>query len=153
MRDRVDDGTVADGELLWRRIVDDEDWIVRDETGKIIRVSSAAFIDRLSYEVSVHRSSMTTEAFVLRNHPTHGIAELRASVPRALRHLVVADPVVDEPEEDDDLSHAVLCPPADVRNEKLKKLARKMAQQSPLIREPRILEHAAPRVGEKPDDG
>lgn len=139
MLDRVDDGTIADDELLWRRIKDDKEWVVRDETGKL-RASSVAFIDRLSGEVSVHRTSMTTEAFVLRNHPAHGIAELHASVPRTLGYRVVADPVRDEPGSDDDLSHAVLCPPVDAGSARIKKLARKLAGQSQIIREPRIVE-------------
>lgn len=135
MRNRVDDGSIADGELLWRRVLDTGEWTMRDETGKV-KATSVAFIDRRSGEVSVHRAGLTTEAFVLRNHPTHGIAEIRASMPRALGYRVVADPIVDEPGEDDDPSHAVICPPIDAGSSRIKKLARMLAEQSLVIRIP-----------------
>src|SRR5689334_11259446 len=109
MGDRVDDGSVGDDETLWRRIY--PDWIEQDPT-RGARPRSMAFLDRRSGEISVHRAHLTTEDHVVKEHPTHGIAAIKASIPRQLGYRVAADPVKNEPGMDDDPSHAVLVPPA-----------------------------------------
>jgi hypothetical protein len=146
MCDRVDDGAIPDYELLWRRV--HQTWTERDEAGEV-RATSLAFIDRRSGEISVHRSGLTTEAFVLRNHPDDGIVELAASEPRALGYRLIADPVVGEAGRDADQSHAVLCPPAGAGTSRIKKLARTLAEQCRVRRAP----HESLKRREGPNDG
>lgn len=135
MPDRVDDGSVRNDEVLLRRLL--SDWIERDESGRV-RPTSLAFIDRRSGELSVHRQQLTSEAFVLRNHPTHGIAAFPAGAARAEGFAVVADPIANEPDTDDDPSHALVVPPAGATPSRVKTLARKLAHRADVavIREP-----------------
>jgi hypothetical protein len=75
---------------------------------------------------------------VLRNHPTHGIAAVPAGVARAEGFTVVADPIVNEPNADDDPSHALIIPPSAATPSRVKTLARKLAHrvEVTVIREP-----------------
>lgn len=118
------DPTVDDTEALWRRLF--PDWLVKEINGNV-RVSSVAFIDRRSGEVSVHRARYSTTDRALQNHPTHSLAEILADVPRKLGHDVVADPTEDDP------SHTLITPPAGSSSGRRKKDAKRMAQASRLI--------------------
>lgn len=146
MADRADDGSVDDDEVLWRRIY--PDWIERDAAGGA-RPRSMAFLDRRSGEISVHRAHMTTETFVIRSHPTHGIAALKAKVPRELGYAVVPDPIKNETGVDDDPSHAVLVPPSGAGSKRVKALARQLAEAATLVREPVAATSAAPPTSEE----
>jgi hypothetical protein len=133
MPNRVDDGTVADDEILWRRLL--PSWVEADEAGRT-RTRSLAFLDRRSGDISVHRASMTTEEFVLRNHPNHGIAALTAKAARDCGCGVAADPMQDEPDTDDDPSHTLIVPPQGLGSSRTKSLAKDLARASTVIREP-----------------
>jgi hypothetical protein len=133
MPDPVDDGSVGNDEVLWRRVF--KNWVEPDENGQP-RTRSLAFLDRRSGKISVHRSHLTTEAFVLRNHPTHGMVALLARSPRSNGYPVAADPVQDEPGQDDDPSHALLLPPKGAGQSRLKTLAKVLARASKVIRPP-----------------
>lgn len=135
MPDRVDDGSVRNEEVLLRRLL--PDWVERDVSGRV-RPTSLAFIDRRSGELSVHRQHLTTEAFVVRNHPTHGIASFPAVAARTEGFVVVADPIANEADDDDDPSHALVIPPPGASPSRVKTLARKLAHRADMtvIREP-----------------
>jgi hypothetical protein len=100
---RIDDGSIPDGERLWRRLL--PDWIVWTEPGGP-RCSSAAFKDRHTGEVSVFRASLTTEDAVLRDHPDDSLGEIDAGAPRGLGYKVVPDPDPGDP----GAAHAIICP-------------------------------------------
>lgn len=99
---------VADDELLWR-FIKHPDWLVRDDAGNPIRVSSVAFKDRTdeSRAVSVFRPKLiddesrggiigsTTEA-----------AEILCSIARELGHKVTPDAT-----DGQHYSHALVIPP------------------------------------------
>lgn len=135
MPDRVDDGSIRDEEVLLRRLL--PDWVERDESGRV-RPKSLAFIDRRSGELSVHRQPLTSDAFVLRKHPTHGIAAFPAGAARTEGFAVVPDPIQNEPGMEDDPSHALVIPPPGTNPSKVKTLARKLAHRADtvVIREP-----------------
>lgn len=133
MADRTDDGSVGDDELLWRRLY--PDWVERDESGNV-RARSMAFIDRKSGEISVHRAHLTTETFVLRDHPSHGLAGIAARIPRGHGYAVIADPIEGEVGVADDPSHALLVPPSESGSKRIKALARQLATSALLVRLP-----------------
>ncbi len=122
--DRGDDETVGDAELLLRRLL--PDWIERDGAGGV-RPKSLAFIDRRSGQLSVHRQELTTKDFVLRHHPTHGIAAFPAGGARAEGFEVIADPIANDPSTEDDPSHALVVPPSGMNPSRVKTAARKLA--------------------------
>lgn len=97
---RIDDPTIPGDELLWRRIL--PEWL-HEENGAM-RPASLAFVDRLTFELSVHLGSIADLGRVLRDRPQDSVAAFPASAPRELGLAVVRDP------EDDDPSHALVCP-------------------------------------------
>jgi hypothetical protein len=102
MPPRVDDRSIADDEILWRRII--PEWLCREADGTI-RPGKVAFIDRLSGEVSVHIASILGDPnLALRGRPADSLAAIKAGHPRSLGLAVVRDPKPDDP------SHALLCP-------------------------------------------
>jgi len=121
---RPDDPSIPDSEGLWRRILPLKGWIKIE--GDQPRPSSMAFIDRRSGEVSVHRSSLTTQGAVLEGRDRESLAELLARVPRSLGCSVAPDPIRDpeDPDRISDPSHALICPPPT----STKADARKMAE-------------------------
>jgi hypothetical protein len=104
MTERVDDPTINDDDLLWRRIVNKPEWVSHNSDGSW-RVSSAAFIDRHTGEVSVHLARLTTQEKVLASRPDEGMVEIVAGLPRSLGLIVAYDPT------DDDQSHSLICSP------------------------------------------
>lgn len=151
MPDRADDGSVGNDEVLLRRLL--PDWVERDESGRA-RPKSLAFIDRRSGELSVHRQHLTTEAFVLRKHPAHGIAAFPAGAARTEGFAVVADPIENETNMDDDPSHALVVPPPATSPSKVKTLARKLAHRTDtvVIREPANTNAGAAESGDPEPD-
>jgi hypothetical protein len=124
---RADDReAIKDEEDLWRRVLPLQEWFQPTEGGGW-RPSSVVFLDRRTGEVSVHVASLTTREAVLAPYPSHSLVALKASVPRALGHLVSPDPLAD------DKSHAVICPPPGLGPSKLKANARRMALQATWI--------------------
>jgi len=90
-------------------------------------VSSAAFKDSRSDEVSVHLASLTSESGVLAGRPAEGLAEIQVGVPRSLGHAIVRDP------EPTDPSHALICPPVGRGIRERMRDAKKMALQARLL--------------------
>jgi len=123
MPERLDDPTVADHEVLWRRIL--PEWIHRSPDGTC-RPASMAFLDGLTGEVSVHRAGLTTIERALQDHPNHSLASIQASLPRSLGLVVAADPTNEDP------SHALICSyePTSQR----KRSAREMAKAASWVR-------------------
>src|SRR4051794_33448513 len=120
MTERADDPTIADDDLLLRRILPSPLWVVPQPDGTF-RVSSAAFLDNLSGKVSVSLASITSADQVLAAYPTYSLVALRAGVPRTLGHALVRDPTADDP------AHALICPPAGRAKAQRKADARRMA--------------------------
>jgi hypothetical protein len=128
MTERVDDPTINDDDLLWRRIVNKPEWISQNSDGSW-RVSSAAFIDRYTGEISVHLARLTTQEKVLASRPDDGMVEIVAGLPRSLNLIVVYDPT------EDDQSHSLICPP--VGGNIKKNAARKLADDARWLVKPK----------------
>ena len=104
---RVDDPSISDDRILWRRVL--PDWTTTK--GGVFRVTSQAFKDRRSYELSVHIASLTDIDTVLAHYPGHGIVAISAGYVRSLGdYAIVRDPVLNDPKLPDDPSHALICP-------------------------------------------
>ena len=101
MPSRVDDPTIKDDAILWRRIL--PQWVHREPDGNL-RAASFAFIDRLSGELSMHIASLTTQEQVLKEHPEDSLGEIEAGFVRSLGYAIVRDAT---PE---DVSHVLICP-------------------------------------------
>jgi hypothetical protein len=123
MTQRVDDKTISDEDILWRRIANVPQ-LIKPLPGGAYRVSSAAFKDGVDGEVSVHLARLTSQEKALADHPEKGLVEIVASLPRSLGHIVVSDPEIDDP------SHALICPPKDQSSKSRLRDARKMAEES-----------------------
>jgi hypothetical protein len=102
MPTRVDDLTIGDNEVLWRRIL--PEWIEWEADGTT-RPRSYGFMDRTSSaELSVHIATLTNQDIALQGFPNDSLAAIRAGHPRSLGYAIVRDPT------DDDPSHALVCP-------------------------------------------
>lgn len=112
---------IDDDDLLWRRIVNVPQWIKELPDGSY-RVSSAAFKDGYTGQVSVHLAKLTTQKKALADHPEKGLVEILVGLPRSLGHSVIYDPT------DDDASHCVICPPENQTEKTRNRDARKMAE-------------------------
>ncbi len=110
---------ITDAEKLWRRIV--PDWF------KQSKLTSAAFIDRRSGEVSINRAAMTTVEAVMAPYPTQGLVEFEANKARTVGFKLKVDP---QPE---DASHAVVLSDHMTNGER-KKAARKLTKECSWIR-------------------
>ena len=109
---------VDGAEILWRRI--GPDWIVERDGAD--GVSSAAFLDNVDGNVSVHLASLTTIEAIRGAYQHCRIAALPASIPQSLGFTVQRDPLPEDP------SHALLIPPKTSRSKNTKRAdARKMA--------------------------
>ena len=102
----------------------------------------------------MHRQHLTTEAFVLRKHPAHGIAAFPAGAARTEGFAVVADPIENETNMDDDPSHALVVPPPATSPSKVKTLARTLAHRTDtvVIREPANTNAGAAESGDPEPD-
>ncbi len=120
MPERFDDPSIADDEQLWRRIANVPSMIKWNHDGTF-RLTSAAFKDGIDGEVSVHLAKLTTQEKVLFGKPDVGLVKINAGFPRSLGHKIVYDPI------EDDISHALICPPQGVSNKSRERDARTMA--------------------------
>jgi hypothetical protein len=93
----VDDPTIGDDVLLWRRIAP-ERVRVDHETGEQ-RPSDSAF---RTEQMSVHIASLTGRDAVLANYPNHRLMELSAGEARGEGFIIVRDPLPEDP------SHALV---------------------------------------------
>jgi hypothetical protein len=100
-----DKHVIRDRDSLWRRIVNVPQWITSNGDGSW-RVSSAAFRDGHTSEVSVHLARLTTSEEALRDRPDDGLVELEAVVPRSIGLIVAFDPT------ENDQSHSLICAPS-----------------------------------------
>jgi hypothetical protein len=121
MTQDVDDPTIDDDDLLWRRVANVPDMIKKLPDGTY-RVSSAAFKDGIDGEVSVHLAKLTTAGDALADYPENGLVQITAGLPRSLDHRVVYDPT---PE---DRSHALIVPPRNQTPSSRNRDAKRMAQ-------------------------
>ena len=83
MAQRIDDQSINDDDLLWRRIVNNPIWWRRDEKGNLIRdekgnpcLSSASFLDGYTGEVSVHLARLTSQEKALKGRLDVGLVEI-----------------------------------------------------------------------------
>ncbi len=107
MQLRVDDPSITDDEILWRRVR--RDWTTTSEG--VFRPTSQTFKDRKSFELSVHIARMTSVEMIRANYPGEGIAAISAGLVRSLGdYKLVRDPILNEPLTPDDPSHALICP-------------------------------------------
>lgn len=132
MANRVDDVSLGDRELLWRRILDRPmEWFTEEEDGTL-RPSSAAFKDSTN-EVSVNVASQTSLDAVMDGYGDQGLVSIPAGLPRSLNHIVAATVERDDP---DDPSHRVICPPENLGKKQRMKAAKEMAKQATWVIHP-----------------
>lgn len=127
MPQRVDDQSIKNDDWLLRRILNNPAWYGKNDDGSYY-VSSAAFIDNYTNEVSVDQEKLTTWEKALRHFPNDGLARLRAEIPRSCEHIVVSDPIDDPDPEKANPAHALICPPENMNSSQRKKQARTMAK-------------------------
>lgn len=118
----ADDSTISDDALLWRRIAPD-DIRVDPQTGHET-ISSAAFRTK---QMSVHIASLTNTQNVLANYPNERLAEFRARDARAVKCIVIGDPLQNDP------SHALVCRNDDYTQRLTKSQAKQLANCARLI--------------------
>lgn len=107
MPERTDDEDLGNDEILLRRVLDrPNEWFTQADDGTVI-TSSAAFKDS-TLEVSVNVASQTNQTKILGEFSNDGLVSLLAGVPRSLDHIVSKTL---EPNDPDDPSHRVICPP------------------------------------------
>jgi hypothetical protein len=126
MPPRFDDESIVDSEILWRRIVNTPIWAQKLEDGTI-RLSSAAFLDGYTNEVSVNVASLTTQEEVMEKYSDMGLVSIEAGVPRSVGHIVAATPEIEDP------THRVICPPPGISKGKRKSLAKEVAEKAKWI--------------------
>ena len=85
---RTDDDCLAGEAILWRRIV--PSWITYKDGRH--RPGSFAFVDRLTFEVSVFVASLTDESALMEPYPADSLVGFPASLPRSLGAIVAATP-------------------------------------------------------------
>lgn len=92
MSQRSDDQNLTDEALLLRRIWDKPDiWFTNNEEGQP-KLSSVAFLDGRTDEVSVNVATKTTKEKVLDGYPDFGLVSVEAGVPRSVSHIVATTP-------------------------------------------------------------
>lgn len=120
MPERLDDLSITDEALLWRRL--HPTWVIANEDGSY-RISSAAFKDG-NHEVSVNLAELTTPEETLAGFSQQGIAELQARIPRSLGHALVRDPAPLNP------AHALICEPIPHPSKQRERDAKTMSRQA-----------------------
>ncbi|MGI8828066.1 MAG: hypothetical protein ACR2JC_21035 [Chloroflexota bacterium] len=94
-------------EILWRRLGPRD--VVPE--GDSFRISSGAFRTDHSDGLSVHRRKLTDEGTIVGLHPGIGRAEISVAQIQEVEGLrVVAAPILGDPEQPDDPSHALIKP-------------------------------------------
>lgn len=120
MPERIDDLSITNDALLWRRLHPTQ--VICNDDGSY-RISSAAFKDG-NHEVSVNLAALTTTEDTLAGFPDRGIAELQAGIPRSLKHALVRDPEPQNP------AHALICEPVPHPSKQRERDARTMSRQA-----------------------
>ena len=95
MADRppADDGTILDGDLLWRRVPDSPSFLTFDGRLGHYRVASSAFDDdRDDDPMSVFVARATSLEIVLHNHDRFGVVAFSAGFARSLGQSVYFSP-------------------------------------------------------------
>jgi len=124
MTDQIDE-PIEGAEILWRRLT--PDWIKRAEDGSVL-IASAAFLDNIDGNVSVHIASLTSIADVLRAYPHCQIAAIEAQFVTERGFTIKRDPLPDDP------SHALIKPPVERRTRSVRKqYARELARGAKLV--------------------
>lgn len=124
MTDQLDE-PIDGAEILWRRVT--PDWIKRAEDGTII-LASAAFLDNIDGNVSVHIASLTTIENVTKSFPHCQIVAIEARVAIERGFTIQRDPLPDDP------SHALIKPPSEYRSKNVRKqYAREIARSAHLL--------------------
>ena len=119
------DEPIDGSEVLLRRI--GADWITTAEDGSTI-IASAAFLDNIDGNVSVHIASLTSQEQVLAAYPFCRLAAIEARIVQGCGFSVIRDPLPEDP------SHAVLRPPAGYRSKNKRKAdARLIARSARLL--------------------
>ena len=95
----VDDLSISDDEILWRRVSPDQIKRNHPVPGEH-SPSSAAF---LTSQMSVHRASLTTSRVVMAQYPKHSLAAFTAGVARKAGCIIVFQPTTEDP------SHTLVC--------------------------------------------
>jgi len=122
----IEDVSILDEDLLWRRILDDPTrWWTKNPDGTI-RPSSSSFLqrkekdsDKLENGLSVQLSKLTTQKKASSFIESAGLAEIEVNVPRELNLDVIYDPI------EEDIAHTLISPK---ENQKITKAqARKLA--------------------------
>lgn len=128
---RVDDSSILDNDLLWRRILDQPAWWTKD-VGGVLRPSSASFLDRETGEVSVQLAKLTTIDKSSNVIKSAGIAEIKVVIPRNLGLIVASDPLLNQIDiSKNDESHTLICPTQG--RQITKSQARSMAKAAQMI--------------------
>lgn len=118
----VDDITIADEAVLWRRVA--PNWLHHESlsSGEInTRPGKVAFIDRLTYRLSAYVAEESNINQVLNERPGDSLAEVRAGWFRQYGYAIVRKPTTAQP------SHVVICPTPET------KPAKAIAKQAHLI--------------------
>src|SRR5687768_6084577 len=104
---RVDDTSISHDDVLWRRVL--PEWTKFEEGAT--RVTSVAFKDRHTGEVSVHIARLANLEAILAAYPGHAVVAITAGFVRSLGNYIIAcNPIMNDPRAPDDPSHAVICP-------------------------------------------
>ena len=93
----VDDSSISDGDVLWRRVPDWPSFIVEDKTAGHYRVASSAFDDDADDPMSVVLASEATLESVLKDHEGFGVVAFTAGFARQQGQIVVRTPEDDQP--------------------------------------------------------
>ena len=99
----IDDPTISDGDMLWRRVPDWPGFIVEDKTAGHYRVASSAFDDDADgAPMSVVLAAHAILELVLKGHEEFGVVAFTAGFARRQGQIVVRAPEEGQP------AHAVV---------------------------------------------
>lgn len=94
----VDDRSISDRDVLWRRVPDWPSFIVEDKTTGYYRVASSAFDeDADDNPMSVVLAAEATLQSVLKNHESFGVVAFTAGFARQRGQIIVRAPADDQP--------------------------------------------------------
>ncbi len=131
-RPLVDDETIPNDEKLLRGIIVSAEWVVYNHDTGEPEVTSAAFKDGRTGEVSVWRASMKTPDEVLHERDVGAVAAVQAGVPRRLEHVHVV--AIDDQEPDP--AHRVIAPKKNIGKKQRAKAATALALAADWERKP-----------------
>lgn len=106
MQPPVDDLSIKDEEVLWRRIR--PEWI--QTIDGVTRPTGQAFKDRLSGELSTYIANLADVERILAMYPDDSLVSITAGFVRSFGYAIVHDPILNDPVLPDEPSHALICP-------------------------------------------